>query len=58
MDSLMNHSLLIQILLIICIIMIVVIGLIALLAYDKQLKRHIALEPKTQERQKGNPFLF
>ena len=54
----MNHSLLIQILLIVCIIMLVVIGLIALLAYDKQLKRHIALEPKTQERQKGNPFLF
>ena len=55
----MNHSLLIQVLLIICIIIIVTIGLIALLAYDKQLKRHIALEPKTQERQqKGNPFLF
>ena len=59
MDSFMNHSLLIQILLMVCIIMLVVIGLIALLAYDKQLKRHIALEPKTQERQqKGNPFLF
>lgn len=59
MDFFMNHSLLIQILLIICIIIIVTIGLIALLAYDKQLKRHIALEPKTQERQqKGNPFLF
>ena len=58
MDSFMNHSLLIQVLLIICIIIIVTIGLIALLAYDKQLKRHIALEPKTQERQKRNPFLF
>ena len=54
----MNHSLLIQILLIICIIMIVIIGLIALLAYDKQLKRHIAFEPKSEERKKGNPFLF
>ena len=54
----MNHSLLIQVLLIICIIIIVTIGLIALLAYDKQLKRHIALESKTQERKKGNPFLF
>ena len=54
----MNHSLLIQIVLIMSIILIVVIGLIALLAYDKQLKRHIAFEPKSEERKKGNPFLF
>ena len=52
----MNHSLLIQVLLIICIIIIVTIGLIALLAYDKQLKRHIAFEPKSEERKKGNAF--
>ena len=58
MDSLMNHSLLIQIVLIMSIILIVVIGLIALLAYDKQLKRLIAFEPKSEERKKGNPFLF
>lgn len=48
MDFFMNHSLLIQILLIICIIIIVTIGLIALLAYDKQLKRLAVFEQKSE----------
>ena len=58
MDCLMNHSLLIQIVLIMSIILIVVIGLIALLAYDKQLKRLAVFEKRSEKRKKGNPFLF
>ena len=54
----MNHSLLIQIVLIMSIILIVVIGLIALLAYDKQLKRLAVFEKRSEKRTKGNPFLF
>ena len=45
----MNHSLLIQIVLIMSIILIVVIGLIALLAYDKQLKRLAVFEKRSEK---------
>lgn len=58
MDFLMPHSLVIQIILIMSIILIVGIGLIALLVYDKQVKRLSSFEKKSEESKKGNPFLF